>query len=352
MGSFGAPKREGVAMIVRKLRRISSALAAAFAIVGAQTVCAETLDVKGIYAANIDLPGEIETIVIDTLQGEIGLDAEIAIQITLGSAALDGLLYYRVLRADAPMTGGTVTIGNQESVRSAIAPDAILSGVVRADIIERQLDPRVRSECIERDDKDECIRTEEFPIPCREMTVQLIPRLLMTDASGEQFYLNNETLSQRARFCRNDTVIPSALDFRDELIDELAQNIRLDLAPIQRVESVRIMESRKGLASQDRDAFREAVRLTKSDQLASCDGFARLEARNPTQVSVLSNIALCHEMVGELDEAKSFYSRALAVSPGRDSPTEGLRRIASRERAAMQIAARYAASATDEGEGQ
>lgn len=337
-------------MVVRKLRRISAALAAAFAMVSAQTVCAETLDVEAVYAANIDLPGDVETIVIDTLKGETGPDAEIAIQITLGSAFLDGLLYYRVLRADAPMTGGTVTIGDQESVRSAIAPDAILSGVVRSDIIERQLDPRIRSECIERDDKDQCIRSEEFPTPCREITVQLIPRLLLTDTSGEQLYVNNEMLSQRVRFCRNDTVIPSALDFRDELIDKLAENIRLDLAPIQRVEGIRIMESRKDLASEDRDAFREAVRLTKNDQAAACDRFASLEARNPAQVSVLSNIGLCYEVTGELDKAKGYYNRALAVSQGRNSPTQGLRRIASRERAAVQIAARNAARARDEGE--
>ena len=54
-------------MVVRKLRRISSALAVVCAMVSAQTVCAETLDVKAIYAANIDLPGDVETIVIDTL---------------------------------------------------------------------------------------------------------------------------------------------------------------------------------------------------------------------------------------------------------------------------------------------
>ena len=54
-------------MVVRKLRRISAALAAAFAMGSAQTVCAETLDVEAVYAANIDLPGDVETIVIDTL---------------------------------------------------------------------------------------------------------------------------------------------------------------------------------------------------------------------------------------------------------------------------------------------
>ncbi|MEL7318182.1 MAG: tetratricopeptide repeat protein [Pseudomonadota bacterium] len=333
-------------MALRNLTRIGAGLAAALAL--APAAHAETLDIEAVYAANIDLPGDIETIVIDTLQGEIGPDAEIAIQVTLGSAALDGLLYYRVLRADAPMTGGTVTIGDQESVRSAIAPDAILSGVVRADIIERQLDPRMRSECVERDDKDRCVRREEFPIPCREMTVQLMPRLSLTDDAGQQLYVNNEALSQRVRFCRNDNVIPSAFDISDALIDEMAQNIRLDLAPIKRSEGIRIMESRKDLARGDRDAFRDAVRLTKSDQAASCDGFASLEERNPTQVSVLFNIGLCHEAAGELDEAKGYYTRALEVSPGRGSPTQGLSRIVSRQRAEFQIAAREAARAPDE----
>lgn len=307
---------------------------------GASAVQAETLDVGGVYAANIDLPGNVETIVIDTIRGEVGADSEIAIQQVLGSAAIDGALYYRVLRADAPMTGASVTVGDQESVRSALAPDAILSGTVRADVIERRIEPRINSECVERNDKGKCTRREEFPIPCRELTVQIMPRLLMVSDAGEQLYANREGLSQTLRYCRDDAVIPSPLDIGDALIDELALNIRFDLAPVERFEGIRVMESRKDLAREDRDAFRNAVRLTKDDQGAACDAFADLEAGNPMQVSLLFNIGLCHEARGELDTARTYYQRAIAVSPGRNSPTQGLNRIASRERAAIQMAAR------------
>jgi hypothetical protein len=318
---------------------------AALAASGAQ---AETLDVQGVYAANVDLPGGIETIVIDSLRGELGGDGEIAIQQELGSASVDGTLFFKVLRADAPMTGATVTVGGQESVRSAIDPDAILAGTVRGDIIQRRLEPRIRTECVERDDNDKCIRSEEFPIPCRELTVQVMPRLLLTTNDGEQIYSNNEPLFQTERYCRNDAVIPSALDIESDLIDQLARNIRFDLAPVERFERVRIMESRKDLVREDRDAFRQAVRLTKTDQAAACDAFADLEQGNPMQVSVLFNIGLCQEASGDLEAARAYYKRALAVSPRRDSPTQGLNRIASRERAAVQLAAREKAEVETE----
>jgi len=321
--------------------------AAGMAALGAQSAQAETLDVRGLYAANVDMPGFVETIVVDTIFGEAGADAEIAIQQKLGAASVDGDLYYRVLRADAPMNGASVRVGNQQSVRSALAPDAILSGTVRADVIERRIEPRITKKCVERDEDDKCIKREEFPIPCWEMTVQLMPRLVLISDDGEQLYSNNAPLLRTARFCRDDSAIPSSLEIGDALIDELAQDIRLDLAPVERFQNIRVMETRKGLSKADRTAFKQAVKLTKEDQAAACRAFGELEAGNPAQVSVLFNIGLCHEARGDLERASDYYARALEISPNRSNPSAGMRRIASRQRADYQLAAREAAFASE-----
>lgn len=322
------------------LKGLKAALAATLAVLGTTAAQAETLDVGGIYAAGVDLPGDVEVIAIQPLGGDVGPDSETALLAALGSAVVGGEPYYRVFPAGADPYAGRVSLGDQDEVRSTLAPDAVFSGTVRADVTERRIEPRIRTECVARDDKDKCIERKEIRIPCFELRVSIMPRLILTGSDGFQLYANTQSRAQAVQFCRDDAVIPSPYDIGNALIDELASSIRFDLAPVQRIEAIRVMETRKGLARGDRDAFGAALALTKSDQRAACAAFGALEAGNPMQLSVLNNIALCREAEGDLEEAARTYARVLALSPGRDYAQQGLARIASRERAAMQLDAR------------
>ena len=69
--------------------------------------------------------------------------------------------------------------------------------------------------------------------------------------------------------------------------------------------------------------------------------FGELRAANPQNVTILFNIGLCTERLGELDTATEFYEQALAVSPRKLEPQDGLARIASRLRARQQLALHY-----------
>jgi Tfp pilus assembly protein PilF len=82
------------------------------------------------------------------------------------------------------------------------------------------------------------------------------------------------------------------------------------------------------------------VKATDDNVTLACEGFEALEATNPAHVSVLFNIGLCHESRGELEGAIDYYGRALEVDPGRDYPTDGLRRVRSRMRAEEHLAQR------------
>ncbi|MEO0700290.1 MAG: hypothetical protein AAFY81_11335, partial [Pseudomonadota bacterium] len=235
-----------------------------------------------------------------------------------------------------------VFLGNQPGVvpRGANDVDAVLSGTLRADVFEQRSGWRTRRQCVARDRDGDCIRRKEIRIPCFELSVQLNPRLVLTSQDGRLLYANNQPLIEVVRYCRDDVFIPSELEMAGLLVDQLAQAVRLDLAPQSRVEGIRIMEMRKGLEGADRQAFKDAIGLTKRDANGACLAFQDLEARHPTHVSVLFNIGLCHEAAGELVTAQSYYAEALRVDPGRDYPALGLGRVASRERAAIQLAAR------------
>ncbi|MEM6856494.1 MAG: hypothetical protein AAF559_01365 [Pseudomonadota bacterium] len=330
-------------MFAKSAKSLAKVLTGVVAALGCSVaVQAETLTVEGTYAASVDLPGDIEVIAVDRIAGRLGPDAEVAIMQTLGSVAVDGGRFFRVVQSDRGFVGGTVYLGNQPGVvtRGASDVDAVLSGTLRADVFEQRSGWRTRRQCVARDKDGDCIRREEIRIPCFQLSVELQPRLVLTSVDGRLLYANNQPLIEVVRYCRNDFFIPSELEMAELLIDQLAQAVRLDLAPETRVEGIRVMEMRKGLESADRKAFKDAVKLTKNDAYGACLAFEDLEARNPAHVSVLFNIGLCHEAEGDLVTAQSYYAQALRADPGRDYPSLGLRRIASRERAAFQLAAR------------
>lgn len=334
----------------------SKTLALSGAVVAAMTMStaadAEVLPVAGIYGSGTDLPPDIEVIATESFGGDLGPDVSIDLSDALGGVTLEGETYFRIVPA-VTSGGDRIVIVNTSDDPSAgleaaraiqddpNAPDAILRGSVRSEVIEQRSYPKEVSKCYARDDKDKCIDRRKIKVPCRELSVRVDPRILLVASDGRQLYSKNNTLTSAKRFCRDENSVPSANDMIDGLVSQMVRGVRLDLAPQYRAQEFRILESRKGLVKSDRKLFRDAVRLTKNDALGACYAFEALEANNPTHVSVLFNIGLCKEGQGELEAARDYYNRALAVDPSKTEPTLALRRLDSRERGERQMAERF-----------
>jgi len=127
----------------------------------------------------------------------------------------------------------------------------------------------------------------------------------------------------------------------EELARGFADELRRDLAPTARLEDIRILESRDGIAKADHARFKAAIRQTKNDVAGACAAFDGLLAAYPDAVSLIFNVGLCHESAGELAEASGQYQAALALSPRKLEPQEGLGRIVSRLRAEQQLSIHY-----------
>ncbi len=338
-----------MSVLNRKFVRFAGA---AMALSMGSQLAAEVLPVSGVYGARVELPPEVKVIATENFGGDLGPDVSIDIADILGRVTIEGEIYFRILPATVGGGDRVIIVNTSDDANAGVdaaraladdpnSPDAVMRGSVRSEVTERRVEPKKVSECVARNEKDNCIERRDRKVPCRELRVRVDPRLLLLAPDGEQLYSQSGALTDAKRFCRDEDYLPSANEMIDGLVGELVSGIRLDLAPIYRAREVRVLESRKGLAKSDRRAFKDAVRMTKNDVLGSCLAFEALEANNPSHVSVLFNIGLCKEGEGELQVARDYYERVLVVQPDKVEPREGIFRLNSRERGEAQMATRY-----------
>jgi hypothetical protein len=301
------------------IRKILLALSAWAACVCAPAL-AETLPVRGVYPAGSDAAAAVQSIAIEPFGGIEGQALAIALGDELRAVSIDGMPYFRVV------PGG----------RAAEA-EATLQGALSVERSRRDSYAKERDECVERDDKDKCVKREKRKIPCWEAVARIDPAIRLIDADGAVLDAFDEPRESATRYCRDDKR-PSQDDMIRQLTGTLARDLRHRFAPVERAEEIRVMEDRDGLASADRDAFRDAVRLTKQDERLACDGFRALEATNARHPSLLFNLGLCAESAGDLAAAEDYYRRTLNVNSKADYAGTGLRRIGDRHRADAQLA--------------
>ncbi len=310
----------------------------AFAAAAAQ---GETVPMAGIYAAGADAPSRARSIAIADFSGRGGERLAFAIDTALRGAVIGGEPYF-ALTFTAPAFGDSYTYdGNPQAPAVSRGPDAVLRGI--AEIEWRDVDDGTREieECAAKDDKGKCLEKKKVNVPCRARQVTLRPEVRLVAREGDLLYGKGDTLTASQRFCQNDEGKPSVDSMVEELARGFADAVRRDLAPEFRAEDIRVLESRKGMSKPDQAAFKAALRLTKTDVAEACAMFGELKAANPQSVTLLFNTGLCIERLGELDTAAELYEQALAISPRKLEPREGLARVASRLRAQQQLALHY-----------
>lgn len=312
--------------------------AAALCATGVQ---AETVPVEGIYAAGADAPSRAQSIAIADFSGRGGERLAFAIDSALRAAVIEGRPWFD-LTFTAPAFGESYTYdGSPARPDARGGPDAVMRGI--AEVEWRDVDSGTKQieECATRDDRGKCTEKKKVTIPCRAREVSLRPEVRLVAREGDLLYAKGDTLTASRRFCQDEEGKPSIDSMVEELAARFAFDVRRDLAPEYRAEDIRVLESRSGMSKADQATFRTALRLTKTDVAEACAIFGDLGAANPQNVTILFNIGLCTERLGELDTATEFYEQALAVSPRKLEPQDGLARIASRLHARQQLALHY-----------
>jgi hypothetical protein len=314
---------------------LAAAAAAALAAAGAQ---AETLPVEGLYAAGADAPSRARAIAIAGFAGRGGERLAFAIDGALRSAVVEGQPYFQVTLSDSRFGDSYRYDRDADPAARSGGVDAVMRGIAEVEVRDVDSGQKEVEECAVRDNRGKCTEKKKVFYPCRARNVTMRPEVRLVARDGDLLYAKADTLTLSRRFCQDEQATPSVDQMVTEMAATFAGNLRGDLAPTYRAEGIRLLESRRGIVKSDHDAFRTALRLTKSDVAAACDGFAALEANNPRDITVLFNIGLCFESADNLERAAAIYEAVLAISPRKVEPEQGLARIASRVRAQQQLA--------------
>ncbi|MFO6448701.1 hypothetical protein ACLBKU_16325 [Erythrobacter sp. NE805] len=300
-------------------------------------VQAETLPVAGVYAAGTDAPSRARSIAIGDFSGRGGERLAFAIDSALRGAVIDGEPWF-ALTFTAPAFGDSYTYdggtGSRAPGRDG-GPDAVMRGI--AEVTWRDVDSGTKEveECVARAN-GQCTERKKVTYPCRAREVTLRPEVRLVARGGELLYAKGDTRVLGSRFCKDEERTPAVDSMVEELARGFAGDVRHDLAPEFRAEDIRVLETREGVAKPDHNAFKAAIRLTKSDVAGACRAFSALEAANPSAVSLVFNIGLCREGEGDLASAEAHYREVLALKPGKIEAVQGLERIVSRRRAETQ----------------
>ena len=284
---------------------------------------AETLKIHGIYPAENSGAAPLSSIAVQQFGGIDGPALSIKISDALRDARIDGQSYF--------------SVGPASVMRGA---DAVMTGTVSTDVRTSRSGSKEVSRCVKRDDKRNCVERRKVKVRCEQLNLSVRPTLRLIGPEGDMIHSENAQSTRQVRFCEGERQ-PSIEPLVEQSLDEIAQRVRFSLAPQQRVENIRILESRSGMARADSRAFKDAIRMTKSDEGVACDAFAALEPSVGEHVSLLFNLGLCAEARGDFTDAGDYYRRAIASDPSKSHAGDGLARLRQRERAEEQLAEHY-----------
>lgn len=206
-----------------------------------------------------------------------------------------------------------------------------------------EVEPEVERKCKTRDEDGECTEYSEKVTPCRRAEVNTVAHVEFTrPETGIVLYHFASEETDGITSC-SEAYWPSVGGYGEQMLFRAIEAVKAEILPRQETEAFRIQESRKGLSKPDRVAFKQAVRLTKSDPEAACDAFEALAPANPDSVSVQFNIGLCDEMRGLPDEAYQHYLDVLDIEPKQKYTRAAMQRLDLRSEAERQIAKHFAA---------
>ncbi|WP_308815376.1 hypothetical protein [Sphingomonas sp. GV3] len=269
---------------------------------------AEVLRVEGIFAATAREASLLPTLGVGAIGGPEGGRLADAIAQRLATLGRDGVRHAQIVPA-------------------SLRPDGLLVGDAGATVSHDDYS-ETRERCTEKKD-GKCVSRTRYRVACTRRTIAVRADLRVLRWNDRRvLFASPKTRDDSSSWCEDSGVETSVDGEIQAMVDSIAQEVRLDLAPHRESYKVRVLESRDGLPPEAAAVFKQAVRQTKHDPAAACRGFAQVDTMVPDHGPTMFNLALCAEAAGLYPEARDRYGRARLFAPKAGGEvTRGLARV-------------------------
>lgn len=306
---------------MRRWRMALAALLFGFAMPAA----AETLTIAANDPPERANVNDLVRIAVDRFEGEDGAEFAQGIEAALGTVRFGNRPYFRMI-----------------GLETGAAYDAIVTGSAKTALSESNVTEK-RKRCVEKDpaNRDKCLKEDEVDIRCRRriVTVSSTVRLAAV-ADGSVRYSRPLVTRDEQNICPDRQASRTIEDFVAEALRGQVDTIRRDVAPRAYTIDVRVDENRKGLDKPVAEAFKAAVRQTKTDPAGACDAWAAMTRDAEPTAALAFNLGLCAEQRGDFVAAGDWYGQAQRLgSKSRDIPA-AFERMARTQRALADWEAR------------
>ncbi|WP_311266828.1 tetratricopeptide repeat protein [Sphingobium sp. WCS2017Hpa-17] len=259
-------------------------------------VQAEVFEMNGHFPAAFREVSLTRSIGIDRIAGRDGMALGLAIEAELSQRGPDGRPYYDLIALS----------------RRGPEADALVSGMADASVRESDVKRKVE-QCAEKQG-DKCVRKEKVEATCLQEMISFSSTLRVAGSDdGRILYTQTRPQTDSITTCPGDKGKPSPKDRIAKMVRTAADRFIDDIMPRHENYHIRLREGREGMDKVMGQAFKDSIRLSQRDPVAACTTWAEMERALPGHPSLLFNLGLCAERMGDYAAAERAYGRAGAA---------------------------------------
>lgn len=316
----------------------------------ASVACAPpAIKTTALMPAKFHEAAQLKEVAVLPFEGERGREFSAEIEGVLASVNIGDKQYFslvdrtkldKVISEMKLSQSALVDSNTAAKVGKLVGAKGIYTGVVSASDTSDSSYREERTRCaynVTKYDKkgrayEECGKWQTYTVSCtkRNATFTFTPRLIEVE-TGRIVYANNISGTASSSACE-DSKTPLAAPF--ELIDRAKwvakAQLKRDVAPYYVTFEIKLMDSTDGIASKEAEKkFEEGIDYARGNRFdRACELWGEARILSPNTPSIIYNLGICSEVIGELEQALDLYKKAdRAYGKPDDRITSALHRV-------------------------
>lgn len=295
------------------------------------TGCATTIKVNMLQPAKYHQASLTKTIAVLPFSGPGGQEFAAEIEGVLASKSIDDKQYFILVdRASIDKTmselkftqSALIDQNTAAKIGNLVGARGIYTGAVTASGVKDGRYREKRQECaqhkIERDKKGKeyegsCIQWRNYNVACtkRDANFSVTPKLIEV-STAKILYSRNLSSSASSSGCEDGSPPESEQELIDRIKEDVKRQFINDIAPYYITVEIKLMDSTSRIDSMEaREKLKQGIDFADKGRMDNaCEIWGQAKILAPEAPSILYNLGVCAESLGDADGAYSLYKQA------------------------------------------